>query len=226
MVPNDAPPFAQVAMDLITGLPTSQGYNSILTIVDHGCSWAAIFLPCQKTITGPQIAQLYYQHLYPWFGLPRRLISDRDPRFTSHFSRVLAKELGISWNLSTVFHPQTDGLSERKNQWVEQFLRLLSTNQHDWATMLPLATLVHNNTRNSTTGLAPNLLLNGLEPAAIPDQSSNSDNPAARARVDQLRQWRKQAIAALNKVANGKSPAKNVFRNGQKVWLEAWNLAL
>src|SRR6266851_5285662 len=92
--------------------------------------------------------------------------------------------------------------------------------------MLPLAMLVHNNARNSTTGLAPNLLLHGLEPAATPDQSSTSDNPAARTRVDQLRQRRKQAIAALNKTANSKSPTKNVFKHGQKVWLEARNLAL
>src|SRR5216683_6624914 len=92
--------------------------------------------------------------------------------------------------------------------------------------MLPLATLVHNNARNSTTGLTLNLLLNGLEPAATPDQSSASDNPAARERVDQLRQRRKQAITALNKTANRNSPAKNVFKHGQKVWLEAKNLAL
>ena len=59
-VPNDNSPFSQVAMDLITGLPKSQGHDSILTIVDHGCSWAALFLPCQKTITGPQITCLYY----------------------------------------------------------------------------------------------------------------------------------------------------------------------
>src|SRR6266851_1304525 len=96
MVPNNMPPFAQVAMDLITGLPKSQGYNSILTIVDHRCSQVAIFLPCQKAITGPQIVQLYYKHLYPWFRLPKHLISDRDPRFTSHFGRALAKELGIT----------------------------------------------------------------------------------------------------------------------------------
>ena len=69
-VPTDAPPFTQVAMDLITGLPKSRGYDSILTIIDHGCSRGALFLPCQSTITGPQIAKLYYQHLYPWFGLP------------------------------------------------------------------------------------------------------------------------------------------------------------
>src|SRR6266851_7260519 len=92
--------------------------------------------------------------------------------------------------------------------------------------MLPLATLIHNNARNSTTGLAPNALLHGLEPAATPDQVLTSDNPAARARVDYLRQRRKQAIAALNKTANRSSPAKNMFDHGQKVWLEAKNLAL
>jgi len=84
-VPENAPPFTQIVMDLITGLPKSQGYDAILTIVDHRCSRAAIFLPCKKAIMGPQIMQLYYKHLYPWFGLPKRLISDQDPRFTSHF---------------------------------------------------------------------------------------------------------------------------------------------
>ena len=72
-------PFAQVAMDLITGLPTSQGFDAILTIVDHGCSRAAIFLPCHMTIMGPQIAHKYLRHLYPWFGLPEKIILDRDP---------------------------------------------------------------------------------------------------------------------------------------------------
>jgi len=109
-------------MDLITGLPNSKGYDAILTIVNHGCSRGTIFLPCTMTITGPQIAKLYLNHLYRWFSLPKQIISDRDPRFTFHFSRALAKELGIQQNLSTVFHPQTDGLSKRKNQWIEQYL--------------------------------------------------------------------------------------------------------
>ncbi len=75
-VSKNVPPFTQIAMDLITGLPKSRGYDSILTIVDHGCSRGAIFLPCQSTVTGPQITQIYYQHVYPWFGLPSRIISD------------------------------------------------------------------------------------------------------------------------------------------------------
>ena len=114
-VPDNAPPFTQIAMDLITGLPKSQGFDSILTIVDHGCSRGAIFLPCQNTITGPQIAKLYYQHIYPWFGLPSQVISNWDPQFTSHFGKALAKELGIMWNLSMAYHPQMDGLTEQKN---------------------------------------------------------------------------------------------------------------
>jgi hypothetical protein len=116
---ENAPPFTQIAMDLITGLPKSRGFDSILTIVDHGCSRGTIFLLCLSTITGPQITQLYYQHVYPWFGLPSQIISDRDPHFTSHCGKSLAKELGITWNLSTAYHPQTDRLTECINQKVE-----------------------------------------------------------------------------------------------------------
>ncbi len=99
-------------MDLITGLPPVRGHDAILTIVDHGCSRSAIFLPCSTTITGVGIAQLYLEHVYQWFGLPTKLITDRDPRFTSHFGKALTMQLGIQQNLSTAFHPQTDGLSE------------------------------------------------------------------------------------------------------------------
>jgi len=132
-IPTDpaALPFQQIAMDLIIGLPESNRHDSILTIVDHGCSRAAVFLPCTSEITGPKIAQLYFDNVYRWFGLPKKVISDRDPRFTSHFGRALAAKLGVAQNLSTAFHPQTDGLSERKNQWIEQYLRLLTTAQQD-----------------------------------------------------------------------------------------------
>ena len=115
-------PFSQIALDLITGIPQVNGKDAILTIVDHGCSRVAIFIPCTTTVTGPGIAQLYLRNVYPWFGLPARVISDRDPRFTSQFGKALTTKLGINCNISTVFHPQTDGLSERKNQWVEQYL--------------------------------------------------------------------------------------------------------
>jgi len=72
-------PFQQIAMDLITGLPPCKGKDAILTIINYRCSWAAIFLPCTTTITGPGIAELYMNNVYQWFGLPTKVISDRDP---------------------------------------------------------------------------------------------------------------------------------------------------
>ena len=69
-------PFNTIALDLITQLPKTNGYNTILTIIDQGCSRATIFIPCQTTITGEGIAMLYLKHLFPWFGVPSRVISD------------------------------------------------------------------------------------------------------------------------------------------------------
>ena len=119
-------PFQSIAMDLITGLPEWRGHDTILTIIDQGCSHAAIFLPCHTTITGPGVAQLYFDNIVQWFGLPSKVISDRDPQFTSQFRRALATKLGITQNLLTAFHPQTNSLSEHKNQWVEQYLQLVT----------------------------------------------------------------------------------------------------
>jgi Integrase zinc binding domain/Chromo (CHRromatin Organisation MOdifier) domain len=222
----DAKPFSHVAMDLITGLPNSNGHDAILTIVDHGCSRGAIFLPCSTTITGAGIAKLYLEHVFRWFGLPKKIISDRDPRFTSHFRRAITKALGITQNLSTAFHPQTDGLSERKNQWVEQYLRLVCANQDDWATWLPVATAVHNNLRNSTTGFAPSTLLIGWEPPLSPNQDVITSNQTTNDYVSEFQKRRLMAILALNKVANTHTPTPSHFELGQRVWLEAKNLPI
>jgi hypothetical protein len=72
-------PFKEVALNLITQLPKSNGYDAILTIVDQGCSRAAVFLPCKTAITGEEVATLYLENVYRWFGLPTKVISDRDP---------------------------------------------------------------------------------------------------------------------------------------------------
>ena len=98
-------PFNTVAMDLITQLPQSNGHDAILTIIDQGCSRAVAFLPCSMTITGEGIAKLYLQHIFPWFGVHAKMISDRDPHFTSHFAKALTTKLKINHNISTAFHP-------------------------------------------------------------------------------------------------------------------------
>ena len=87
--------FNIIALDLIMQLPKANRYEAILTIMDQGCSRATIFLPCHMTITREGIALLYLKHLFPWFGVPSRVISDRDPCFMSHSAQVLTTKLSI-----------------------------------------------------------------------------------------------------------------------------------
>jgi len=84
-------PFKTVTLNFITKLPKSQGYDSILTITDHDCSKAAIFIPCNEAATAEEMAVLIIKHIFPCFGLPRRFISDRDPKFASRFIQGLCK---------------------------------------------------------------------------------------------------------------------------------------
>ena len=212
-------------MDLITQLPKCDGFDAILTIVDHGCSRAAIFIPCTTTITGEGIAKLYFEHIYKWFGLPEQMISDRDPRFTSHFAKALCTQLGIKQNISMAFHPQTDGLSEQKNQWIEQFLRFLTMHQQDdWAQWLPIATAVHNNAVNSSTKVAPTEALLGYLPRLDYRSPSTSLNPRVETRKETAIQKWEQAKTALNRIAN--LVPKDQYQINEKVWLEAKNLSL
>ncbi len=115
-------PFKTIALDFITKLPKSQGYDTILTIMDHDCSKASIFIPCHKTITTEQMALLYATYVLPHYGLPKLVTSDRGTQFTVEITRELLKTIGIKQNISTSYHPQTDGQSERTNQWLEQHI--------------------------------------------------------------------------------------------------------
>ncbi len=214
-------------MDLIMGLPMQHRYNTILTIVDHGCSRAAIFLPCTDTITGPGITQLYLDHVYQWFGHPSCMISDRDPRFTSHFGKALTTKLGISCNLSTAFHPQTDGLSEWKNQWVEQYLCLVtSMDPKGWIHWLALATAVHNNRTNVTTGLSLNQILLRYNPILNQEKSLGTTNALIEARSKLMERNHKNAIWALNKSSDQSGLPPSQYKLGQRVWLDATHLKL
>jgi hypothetical protein len=192
-------------MDLIIGLPKHNGKDTILTIVDHGCLQAAVFLPCTTTIIGLGIAQLYMDHVYKWFGLPDKVISDHNPRFTSHFGKSLAQQLRIDQNLSSAFHPQIDEISERKNQWVKQYLQLVtSTSLEDWTHWLTIVMAVHNNWQNETTGLLPNQILLGYELTLHPKESTLSNNEAMETRVQNVIRKREQAINAINQTAREK----------------------
>jgi len=91
----DALPFQTIAMDFIVKLLESNGHDTILTITDHDCTKAAIFLPCRETINSEGVAQLYTTHVFPHYSIPQKIILDRDTRFTSNFSKELSRILGI-----------------------------------------------------------------------------------------------------------------------------------
>jgi Integrase zinc binding domain len=115
----EAQPFQTVALDFIVKLPKSNGYNTILTITGRDHSKVALFIPCNKTIDSEGITKLYACHMVPHYGLPKKIISDWDPHFTSNFTTKLCHLLGIKQNISMAYHPQTNGQSECTNRSLE-----------------------------------------------------------------------------------------------------------
>src|SRR5229473_2356304 len=224
--PEDSLPFQQIAMDLITGLPNVRGKDAILTIIDHGCSRAALFLPCSTMITGPGIATLYLKNIYPWFSLPKKVITDRDPRFTSHFGKGLAVKIGAQQNILTAFHPRMDGLSERKNQWIEQYLHIVtSMAPEDWTNWLSIATAIHNDRKNVTTGLSPNQILWGGEPHLMTSKGNDVKSQTILEWLGMMKERWLQAIAAINQSSRPQAIPSS-FTVGAQVWLEGTHLCL
>jgi hypothetical protein len=126
ITPTSDAPFGTIALDFITKLPKSGGCDSILTITDHDCTKAVILIPCQEAMNTEEFLELYRERAFPYTGIPKRIISDRDVRFTSNMFKELCNQLAIVHNMSTAYHPQTDGQSERTNQNVETILRIFA----------------------------------------------------------------------------------------------------
>ena len=137
-------PFSSISVDLITGLPDSHGYDSVMVVVDHGLTKGVIYCPCTKNIDAAGVAKLFFSHVFPWFSLHSKVISDRGPQFASAFAQELTCLLQYDIALSTAYHPQMDGETERVNQELETYLRLFSANKlEEWSNLLPMAEFTH-----------------------------------------------------------------------------------
>jgi hypothetical protein len=111
--PLDPLPFKQISMDLMTDLPpTDDGYDTLLVVVDHGLSKGVILVPTTKTVKSTGIAELLQDNVFRRYGIPDTLISDRDPRFASMVFQEWLKILGIKSNMTTAYHPQSNGATE------------------------------------------------------------------------------------------------------------------
>ena len=222
-------PFQQVSCDLITDLPPSSGFDSILVVVDHGLTKGVIFSPTTKTASPLDIAKLFYNRVYSRFGLYDKIISDRGPQFASLFAKKLGKLLGYSLSLSTAYHPQTDGETEHVNQELEVCLQIFCQNDpFSWADRLLNAEFTHNHHPHSVTNVSPFYLMYGYEPRPLPSVISETLIPAAEDRIKELSEARKEAVAAhdlAHKAMKDRNSGKFVpFAKGDKVWLEAQNL--
>jgi hypothetical protein len=157
-------------------------------------------IPCHKTITSELAAKKFRDYVWKDFGLPSRIISDRGPQFISSFTRALNSLLGITENLSTARHPQTDGQTERMNQEMEQYLRIFcGKRQNDWADWLSCAEFSINNKINSSTGYSPFFLNYGRNPLRplLPTRKTASGVPHADEFAKQMSALAKETSAAL-----------------------------
>jgi hypothetical protein len=213
-------------MDFITKLPKSHTYDTILTITDT-FSKASIFIPCNETIDAINTALLYATHVLPHFGLPSRIISDRDPRFTTTFSMELCHLLQVHQNISTAYHPQTDRQSERTNQRLEQYLCIfIDYHQNNWDKWLPLAQYTLNAWPHAVTKKTPFDLIMGHTPRVHQINRSHTLSPTLDQHLAHIIDARKEATEALKQAQNITTPTRfNPYCVGDRVWLEGKNLS-
>jgi hypothetical protein len=226
-LPIPQAPWSSISMDFITQLPVSNGYTSIFVVVDR-LTKMAHFIPTHDEIDAEGTVALFMNRIVTLHGLPDDIVSDRGSVFTAQFTRAFMEALNVTQNLSTAYHPQSDGQTERTNATLEQYLRCYSNyHQDNWSSLLPLAEFCYNNTVHSSTNHTPFYALYGYHPrfnVHIPRVKKNT--PEAEHRLAVLKQVQEdlQFYVGLAQESQAKFhdrhalPAPN-FVPGDKVWL-------
>ncbi|CDI76259.1 Similar to Transposon MAGGYgagandpolgenehomologues, related [Eimeria praecox] len=163
-------PSRHVSLDFITDLPPAKtGHDSILVQVDS-LSKMAHFVPAKKTFTAADTVDVLADRLIRYHGLPEALISDRDPRSQSGLWQQLCARLNIKRALSSSYHPQSDGQTERVHRTLEQMLRTyIQSDEREWERLLPALELAYNTTSHSSTEHSPFEVMIGENPLTAAD---------------------------------------------------------
>lgn len=171
-------------MDLIVNLPWSEGFNAILVLVDRLTKHAQ-FVPTTTGLNAKGFATLFVKHVACRYGLPKTIISDRDPRWTSDFWKEVAKILQVGMLLSSSHHPQHDGQTEIVNRQLETMLRAyVSNDRSSWAQWLHLLEHAYNARTHGSTDASPYMLLHGFEPRSPLDFLNEHSRPVSDRRDD------------------------------------------
>jgi hypothetical protein len=164
-------------MDFIEGLPQSGTANAILVVIDKFSKFSH-FIPLRHPFTATSVAKLFLDHVYRLHGLPQVIVTDRDRIFTSHFWQQLFKLVGVDLWMSTAYHPQTDGQTERLNQCLETYLRcFVHACPTKWISWHPLAEYWYNTSFHSALGHTPFTVLYGYEPRHLGLSIESTDTP-------------------------------------------------
>lgn len=241
-LPQPQGPWEQLTMDFITDLPPSRRgndiYDAVLVVVDRYTKMS-LYLPCTKRCTSADLATLILDQVIARFGVPKGIVTDRGSVFTSEYWSELCFEAKVKRRLSTAFHPQTDGQTERQNQTLEQYLRCYCCDKQDqWAAWLPLAEFAYNNSVHPTLRMSPFFALYGYNPALVADGEDAAQGeggqtvPAARERIQNLRKertlltehWRKASATQARGYNRTHKP--RTFNIGDQVLLSAKNLRI
>ncbi len=238
-LPQPSKPLETITMDFITGLPPSKWrgkvYDAALVIVEAFTKFA-LYIPCRKDIDAPELAELMLERVIAIFGIPKNLVSDRGSLFTSKYWSSLCHYIGAKRRLSTAFHPQTDGQTERQNQTLEHYLRVyINYRQDDWARWLPMAQLVYNNSVHSSTKMAPMEALTGVRADLrlnVDEEISVGKALHAQERVKMMEEQRlrlSETLAAARDAQKQQYDKKHKpmsFKIGDEVMLRAKNIRL
>ncbi|MBW0503868.1 hypothetical protein O181_043583 [Austropuccinia psidii MF-1] len=216
-------------MDFITQLPLSNSSDSILVVVER-FSKMEIFIPAYGKITALELAQIFIGHVFSKHVLPVSIVSYRGSLFVSSFCTNLCQHLKISRDLSTYFHPETDGQAERVNKILEQYLWMyVSYHQDDLHTWLPLAEFVYNNAENSSTNQSAFFTIYGRNPS-FDSIHISQDSPAGKVstKLQSVQQVVKEelesAIRRFKKYVDRNRSITPHFQPGDKVWLASKNI--
>ena len=209
-------PWESVSMDFIVSLPKSlpDGFDCILVVVDR-LTKMAHFLPTVTEVTAQGTANLFFSNIFRHHGLPKSLVTDRDSRFTSNFWRALFKACGTELAMSTAYHPQTDGQTERMNRTLEDALRAyVAPQQTDWPRHLIAIEVAYNDSKQASTNQSPFFLNYGIHPLMPHQLITQEPNqvPAADNYLERL----ESAIAAAREALTHAQQRQEMYANKER----------